>query len=163
MTERHLKQSPPLLVRPATLDDVSSIAHIMQKCFDPVEETHWHNQQIKEAISGNHLSVFVIVVSDQMVGFLITQIVVDEAEILLIAIEPERQGVGFASHLLQGWLNAEKQKSRLKKISLEVAEDNMAAIKFYHSAHFEQVGLRKAYYKKANGERTNAMILARRL
>ena len=77
-------------------------------------------------------------------------IILDEAEIINLAIQPKNQKQGFAKKLL------EKFAKRViligvKKIFLEVSVRNDKAKKLYNSLGFEKIGNRKNYYKTKNG------------
>jgi ribosomal protein S18 acetylase RimI-like enzyme len=81
---------------------------------------------------------------DQLLAGILFRRVLDEAEILMLASRARR--VGHALHLL------EQTRTRLhalgvRRLFLEVAEDNQAAINLYRRAGFRSVGRRSAYYR----------------
>ncbi|MFD1703254.1 GNAT family N-acetyltransferase [Methylopila henanensis] len=93
------------------------------------------------------------------VGFAASRIAADEAEVLSVAIRPRfRQGGGgsalFGHHL--GRLAARG----VRRVVLEVDEENASAIALYARFGFVQVGKRKAYYARADGGRGSAKVLA---
>ena len=49
----------------------------------------------------------------------------------------------------------------IARITLEVADDNKAALALYLSLDFEQVGVRPRYYHRADGGETDAKLLSR--
>lgn len=83
-------------------------------------------------------------------GFVIVSYVADQAEILTIAIDPARRRQGLARKLLD-IAETELTELGVDTLFLEVAEDNVAAIKFYKSIGFEPIGKRPAYYKREMG------------
>ena len=76
--------------------------------------------------------------------------VADEMEILTICVLPEVRRQHQASDLLQEMCSYAKEKN-IKKIFLEVAEDNLAAQKLYASFNFVQTGRRSGYYLRSSG------------
>jgi [ribosomal protein S18]-alanine N-acetyltransferase len=100
--------------------------------------------------------VFAVVEPD---GFILIRVVLDEAEILTLAVRPDARRAGLGDRLTgQGAVNA--ARAGASRLFLEVAEDNVAARTLYARAGFEQIGCRKAYYAAADGGRTDALVLA---
>lgn len=96
---------------------------------------------------------------DNIVGFVICQIVLDEATLFNIAIDPIFQGKGLGKQLLRELI----EKLRAKKIAtlwLEVRESNLPAQKLYDSLGFNEVTIRKNYYPTQMGGRENAVVMA---
>lgn len=90
------------------------------------------------------------------VGFILLRQVADEAEVILIAVEPAARRQGVARCLLQEGTSA---LDGVAELFLEVATDNAAAIALYERAGFAPVGLRRGYYTGADGTRTDALIM----
>ena len=95
-------------------------------------------------------------------GFILVRQAADEAEILTIAVDKavRKQGIGKA--LLERQLDR-LQLARVRKLFLEVDEDNKAALQLYRGSGFSQVGNRPGYYRTGAGKPANALILARDL
>jgi ribosomal-protein-alanine N-acetyltransferase len=99
--------------------------------------------------------VFAVVELD---GFILVRVVLDEAEILTLAVRPEARRAGLGGRLTgQGALAA--AAAGAVRLFLEVAEDNAAARALYDRAGFRQIGRRKAYYATPDGARTHALML----
>lgn len=79
-------------------------------------------------------------------GVLLTRMVVDEMEILTIAVRPEARRQGIAKALMQDALSAAKNQG-ISQVFLEVDAENTAAIKLYQALGFAQISIRKQYYK----------------
>ncbi|PWF32529.1 ribosomal-protein-alanine N-acetyltransferase, partial [Yersinia pestis] len=79
------------------------------------------------------------------------QPVLDEANLLLMAIDPAQQGQGLGYQLLEA--SVAMLKNNPVQIFLEVRESNLAAIKLYEKSGFHQIDLRKNYYPNSNGSR----------
>ena len=93
-------------------------------------------------------------------GFVLSRLAQDEAEILsiVVAIKARRLGVGAA--LLERHLAALTQRG-VRRLFLEVEEENDAACALYRRYGFGMVGKRSSYYKKADGSRPAALVMRR--
>ncbi|MDF1892503.1 ribosomal protein S18-alanine N-acetyltransferase [Rahnella contaminans] len=96
--------------------------------------------------------------NDVMAGFAITQIVLDEATLFNIAIDPafQRQGLGRA--LLEDVIQ-QIEKKDVFTLWLEVRASNARAIALYESLGFNEVSIRRNYYPAAQG-REDAIMMA---
>jgi ribosomal-protein-alanine N-acetyltransferase len=80
------------------------------------------------------------------IGFVEYDHVVDEFQILDVLVDHAYRRKG---HALKAFADLEKKAKSLqiKKMILEVREDNLAAIKLYEKLNFKKSGLRKKYYE----------------
>lgn len=78
-------------------------------------------------------------------GFIVYRIVLDEAEIITIGVNPEMRRKGIASAMI-GIIEKTIKNQGVKKIFLEVAANNIPGQKLYENHGFNQVGLRPKYY-----------------
>jgi ribosomal-protein-alanine N-acetyltransferase len=101
----------------------------------------------------------VIEQAGQVVGFCILQPVLDEANLLLMAIHPNQQGKGLGYQLLEQSITL--LKNQPVQIFLEVRESNQAAIALYEKSGFHQIDLRKNYYPCPKGGREHAIIMVK--
>ena len=94
-------------------------------------------------------------------GFALGRIILDEAELLTLAIDPahQRQGLGRCT-LAEFEATARDKGAGLAH--LEVAATNQAARTLYDSAGWTQTGTRPAYYK-AHPSRIDAILMSKRL
>lgn len=90
-------------------------------------------------------------------GFILCRTVVDEAEILTLAVRPEARGQGLGLKLVSAAADLAKSAGA-DSFFLEVAEDNQAARALYKRAGFVETGRRKGYYKTPQGP-VDALIL----
>lgn len=142
-----------MLVRPMTPNDLIHVLAIEQA----VQYHPWTLKQFEEAM--NSYQVTVLEDGQQVLGFCILQPVLDEANLLLMAISPQQQGKGLGYQLLTASLDALKNSPI--QIFLEVRESNVAAIKLYEKADFHQIDVRKNYYPLPNGVKENAIIMVK--
>lgn len=142
----------------ATLKDFEQIYDIEQACF--VEP--YTREQLMYEFSENPLNkILVAFDEDNIVGFVDYMITFNSATISQIAVLPNYRKKGLGSKLLE-----EMEKSFPKEIddivetiTLEVRESNINAISFYKKNGYENVVIKKHYYK--NGE--NAVYMIKRL
>ncbi|WP_230531746.1 GNAT family N-acetyltransferase [Microvirga roseola] len=97
--------------------------------------------------------------SEKPAGFVLSRIVVDEAEILTVALAPEARGRGHAIPLLSCHLE-ELSRRGVRKVHLEVEEGNQPAIALYRRLGFREIGRRTGYYLKPDGARLAALTMA---
>lgn len=84
------------------------------------------------------------------VGYGLLSVSGDEAHVLNLCIDPQRQGRGFGRRLLDHLVRmAGKRGARV--MYLEVRPSNRHAIELYHSTGFVEVGRRKDYYPDGDG------------
>jgi ribosomal-protein-alanine N-acetyltransferase len=95
---------------------------------------------------------------DERGGMLLARLAADEAEVLTVAVVPERRQQGLGAALMQA--AAEEARSRgAAKLFLEVSTRNPAARGLYQQLGFAQVGRRAGYY--ADG--SDALVLSKDL
>lgn len=83
----------------------------------------------------------------------------DEANLLLMAIDPQMQGKGLGYQLLE--TSIERLENQPVQIFLEVRESNKAAIGLYEKTGFHQIDVRRNYYPTQEGGRENAVIMVK--
>ncbi len=94
------------------------------------------------------------------VGFAMAQIGADEAEILSIGVLPDWRRVGLGKRLVTG-VERSLIRAGVKKIFLEVAEDNQSARGLYVNCGFGETGRRKAYYVRQGRPAVDALVLSK--
>ena len=97
-------------------------------------------------------------VGDKMAAFAITQVVLDEASLFNIAVDPAFQRRGLGRQLLQHLIEALIKRDVLT-LWLEVRASNLPAIALYEQLGFNQVSRRPDYYPTASG-REDAILMA---
>ncbi|MBR6244034.1 ribosomal protein S18-alanine N-acetyltransferase [bacterium] len=109
--------------------------------------------------SESHRRVFVRTAGSRVVAFLILSTVLDESEILQVAVKKECQRCGLAAALLDEVFDF-CMKSGISKIFLEVREGNFPARLLYKKFEFEEAGLRRDYYENP---RENGIVMSKNL
>ena len=131
------------------------IAEIEKLCFsDP-----WSENSIASEL-GNRLSLwFVALEGDTVAGYIGSQSVLDEADMMNVAVHPDFRRQGIGEKLVLTLANALQTKG-IRGLMLEVRESNAPAIALYEKLGFVQVGLRKNYYRNP---KENALIMRKAL
>ena len=83
-------------------------------------------------------------------GFALAQVAADEAEILTIGVSAAWQRHGLGARLIGG-LERAGRNAGAKRLFLEVAHSNAAALQLYKSTGFTEIGRRKGYYSTPSG------------
>ena len=141
------------MIRLMQQTDVNAVAQIEKL----VQSHPWTLNQFQDAV--NSYQSTVIEQAGQVVGFCILQPVLDEANLLLMAIHPNQQGKGLGYRLLDESIAL--LKNQPVQIFLEVRESNQAAIALYEKSGFHQIDLRKNYYPCPNHGREHAIIMVK--
>jgi len=95
-------------------------------------------------------------------GFILAQLTADEAEILSLGVASISQRSGVGTQLVRGLIDTAQRKG-VKRVFLDVAASNEAALGLYAKLGFAQMGRRKDYYSHAGGRREDALLMVRNL
>ena len=101
----------------------------------------WVNEFKKEGIK-----VFGVTLSNVVIGICVFHVVLDEAQINYFVVNHKYREKGFGSYLMR-YLIKECEKLNIKKLLLEVSQNNVKAERFYSSFDFFTVGIRKNIYR----------------
>lgn len=95
----------------------------------------------------------------RLAAALLLRCVADEAEILMVCVAPAARRRGLGRALVSAALDIAARRG-VRRVFLEVAVDNPAALSLYGSIGFVEVGRRRDYYGRPEG-RVDALLLAR--
>ncbi len=134
-----------------TADHVAQIAELEKMCFnDP-----WSEKSVASELH-NSLSLWLIALDgDRVTGYVGSQSVLGESDMMNIAVHPDYRRQGIAEKLVNSLVAALKERGN-HSLMLEVRVSNESARKLYEKLGFQQVGLRKNYYRNP---REDACIL----
>jgi len=91
------------------------------------------------------------------VGFSLVRAVADEAELLLLAVDPNEQRRGIGQALLDDFIAAALAEGA-HRLHLEVRDGN-PAMELYRASGFIVAGRRRNYYHGPDGETFDAVTL----
>ena len=138
-------------IRPMTPDDIPQVYSIEKMAYPDPWTTGIFNDCLKVGYR-----CFAMENENEVLGYSISSVSVEESHLLNINIKPERQNQGLGTQLMAFILEDARQLSA-KTIFLEVRETNHPAITLYKKLGFQKVGSRKDYYPTQDG-RENATI-----
>ena len=144
-------------IRPGGVVDLDSVMRIMDQAFHPCFGEAWSRSQCAGILPMSGVTLTIGEDDDGPLGFALARTVSDEAELLLIAVDPDRQGHGAGNALLHHFI-AEARAGGAHRLHLEVRDGN-PAIGLYRAAGFVAAGRRRNYYRGPDGERHDAVTL----
>lgn len=148
-----------LHIEPAAIGDAEPISRLHAAGF----YRGWPREEFEAFLGGRDTPVYVAADSRRRIcGFMVLRLAADEAELITVAVDRRwrRKGVGRA--LLRAGL-ADLMLTRARRLVLEVAEDNAAALRLYRTEGFAEVGRRAGYYARPDGRPATALVMARDL
>lgn len=146
------------VVEPATPRDAARLAELHGASF----HRGWGEGEFDVMLRERNTLVHRLRLGRNTIGFAVSRMAADEAEILSIAVDERHRGRGFSRNLLLTHLGHLAGKG-VSKIFLEVEENNQPARRLYERMGFSVVGRRERYYQQAGGERLNALLMRRDL
>ena len=127
---------------------VSAVAELERLNFS----APWDEAAVRSELT-NKLSLWLVALAGEaVVGYVGSQTVLGEADMMNIAVSHTHRRRGIARMLVQELL----ARLAAGMLPLEVRASNAPAIALYESLGFQQVGLRKNYYRKP---KEDALIL----
>ena len=132
-------------------DHVAAVAELEKLCFsDP-----WSENSVASELN-NELSLWLVALDgDTVAGYIGSQTVCGETDMMNVAVHPDYRKRGIAASLILD-LVEELRKKGSHSLTLEVRASNAPAISLYEKLGFDQAGLRKNYYRNP---REDALIL----
>lgn len=150
-----------IAIREAGAEALPRVMAIMRTAFDPAFGEAWSELQCSNMLAGPGAWLMLGDLQGRAAGFAMTRAVVDEAELLLIAVDPLARGRRLGAALLEGVAGAARARG-VRRLFLEVRAGNPATA-LYRGAGFVKVGERKGYYRGANGAMLDAHSYSRRI
>lgn len=144
-----------LFVRAARFEDGPQVHDIMMAAFENSPREIWSAADVAEAFQTGDGAV--VEKAGVLIGYCLVRKVLDEAEILSIAIMPGQRGQGAGSILLADTLVRLRNKKVLN-VYLEVRENNKHAKNLYLKNGFVSIGKREGYYTLQNAPIENAIM-----
>ena len=146
------------LVEPAGLRDAARLAQLHGASF----HRGWGEGEFEMMLAERNTLVHRLRQGRKIIGFAVSRMAADEAEILSIAVDASHRGRGLSRNLLLTHLGHLAGRG-VRKIFLEVEENNQPARRLYQRAGFAIAGRRERYYRQPSGEQLNAVLMRRDL
>lgn len=138
-----------------TAAHVAQVAALEKVCFsDP-----WSQKSVASELE-NPLALWLVAMDgERLVGYVGSQTVLGEADMMNVAVDPEYRRQGVAGALVTALAQRLAQQGNVS-LMLEVRASNVPAMALYQKLGFEQVGRRKDYYRNP---KEDALILKKLL
>jgi ribosomal-protein-alanine N-acetyltransferase len=146
------------VVEPATLRDAPRLAQLHGASF----HRGWGEGEFEGMLGERNTLVHRQRIGRKIVGFAVSRMAADEAEILSIAVDANHRGRGLSRRLLLTHLGHLAGRG-VRTVFLEVEENNQPARRLYDRAGFAVAGRRERYYRQPGGEQLNAVLMRRDL
>jgi [ribosomal protein S18]-alanine N-acetyltransferase len=146
------------VVEPASLRDAARLAQLHGASF----HRGWSESEFEAMLTERNTLAHRLRLGRKIIGFAVSRMAADEAEILSVAIDVDHRGRGFSRDLLLTHLG-HLAGHGIRAIFLEVEENNQPARKLYERAGFAVIGRRERYYNQPGGEQLNALLMRRDL
>jgi ribosomal-protein-alanine N-acetyltransferase len=146
------------VIEAATVRDAARLAELHGASF----HRGWGEGEFEGMLTERNTLVHRLRVGRKIVGFAVSRLAADEAEILSIAVADSHRGRGLSRNLLLTHLGHLAGRG-VRTVFLEVEENNLPARRLYDRAGFAVIGRRERYYQQAGGEQLNALVMRRDL
>jgi len=113
-----------------------------------VQVMPWSRLLFEEAMSASNVCC-VVELNDVVSAFHVGAVVLDEWHILNLAVSSTMQGIGLG-HVLINDIIQQAESNQCRKLFLEVRQTNAIAQALYQKWGFEQLAIRKKYYRLPN-------------
>ncbi|EAT14312.1 ribosomal protein S18-alanine N-acetyltransferase [Desulfuromonas acetoxidans] len=130
------------VLRPMVADDLAAVVTIERGCHQHPWTSHLFERELANPLS----RMTVVVVEEEIVGYLCVWIVAGEAEIHNIATARHWQRRGVASFVMEA-LFRQLREEGIGRLLLEVRASNLAALELYQRWGFETSCRRNGYYQ----------------
>lgn len=147
------------MITEAGPEAIDSAMEVMEQAFDPVYGEAWNRAQCLGILGLPGVWMLVARSDGEACGFALGRIVLDDAELLLIAVKPLARGKGIGKRLLDDMVRTAAARGAAR-LHLEVRDGNPALDLYRHNG-FEPIGRRKDYYTGQRGQTYDALTLTR--
>ena len=134
-----------MFIESAEQGDLKSVSRIHGECF----RNGWSDGEFDAFLQQTCYWLLIARIPRQtkrkISGFVLVKQVEDEAEIISIAVSPDSQKRGTGQKLLDETIRR-LEKDRVRILSLDVEENNAAALSMYRKLGFREVNRRESYY-----------------
>jgi len=148
-----------LHIEPAQPRDAGAVADLHARSF----YRGWPRQDIESYLIDPDTPTLVACDARRTIaGFAMLRLLGDDAELMTIAVDRRYQGKGVGAALMRACFE-DLRMTPARRMVLEVAADNPAALRLYGQFGFVRIGERSGYYARADGQPATALVMARDL
>ena len=143
--------------KPLTAQQLDEVEQLERQAH----EHPWTRRHFADTLSAGYQAQL-LCSSDEILGYFVAMLGVDEVHLLNITVAPRHQRQGWARMLLDAltlWARAQDAQW----LWLEARVSNLRALHVYEAYGLRRVGERKGYYPAAHGQRENAVVMSLKL
>jgi ribosomal-protein-alanine N-acetyltransferase len=147
-----MKQITRVSLEAMRLEDIPRVVEIERDSF----RTPWPRDAYTHELTENRLAAYIVARADaEIVGYAGMWVILDEAHITTIAVDPAYRGQHVGERLLVGLIDAALERGA-RWMTLEVRQSNATAQTLYKKYGFREIGVRKGYY---SDNREDAIVM----
>jgi ribosomal-protein-alanine N-acetyltransferase len=138
--------------RPMQMDDLDTIMVIEPQIYP----YPWTRGNFSDSLNSGY-SAWVLMHNEEIIGYSLMMMVLDEAHLLNLSIAKTYQKQGLGRTLLEHMVDIAKN-NQMANMFLEVRQSNISAIALYENMGFNEMAIRRNYYPATN-EREDAVLM----
>ncbi len=147
-----MKQITRVTLETMRMDDIPRVLAIERQSF----RTPWPGDAYRHELNENRLAAYLVAkTEDAIVGYAGMWVILDEAHVTTIAVDPAYRGQHIGERLLLGLIDAALGRGA-RWMTLEVRRSNDVAQTLYKKYGFREIGVRKGYY---SDNREDAIVM----
>ena len=126
-----------------TAEDLDQVAKIEKETFS----MPWSKESLMDFLNREDVVFLAAEENGEILGYCGYLKIIDEADILNVAVKEGHRGKHIGSDMIQKLLE-EGNRQGIFRFTLEVRQSNLTAIHIYEKAGFRSAGIRKNFYEK---------------
>lgn len=130
-----------MILREMMVDDLEEVMKIEEELF----AVPWTKEGFFTFLTRNDAMFLVVEEKEKILGYCGLLMVLDEGDVLNVAVRKDRQREGIGNFLMESMMRLASERG-IDIIHLEVRKSNETAIRLYERLGFLRDGLRKGYY-----------------
>lgn len=130
-----------MILREMMIDDLDQVLEIEEELFS----VPWTREGFFTFLTRDDSMFLVVEEKEKILGYCGLLMVLDEGDVLNVAVRKDRQREGIGNFLMESLIRLSGQLG-ISTIHLEVRKGNETAIRLYERLGFERDGIRKGYY-----------------
>lgn len=143
--EKPVTEQTPIAIERMEPEDIERVVELDSKCFAVPWSESAYNTEVR-----NPSAYYVVARADgRIVGYAGMWLIMDEAHITTIGVDPEFQGRKIGERILVNLIDEAVHRGA-RRTTLEVRRTNAVAQNLYHKYMFHTVAIRKGYYTDNN-------------
>lgn len=147
-----VKQITRVSLEGMAASDIPRVLEIERQSFP----TPWPRDAYTHELQENRLATYIVARRErEIVGYAGMWVILDEAHITTIAVDPSVRGQHIGERLLVGLLDAALTRGA-RWMTLEVRKSNAVAQTLYKKYGFREIGIRQGYY---SDNREDAIVM----